>query len=83
MLNENDISDLISFIVWVAAITAVLIITAVWAVCFLGPKTVKILQTVLIEPAVKNWNSVSDLPAKTILNSAIMFLVFTKQSAVI
>jgi len=64
MLNENDLSDLISFVVWVAVIIAVLIITAVWAVCFLGPKTVKILQTVLIEPAVKNWNSVSDLPAK-------------------
>jgi len=31
---------------------------------FFGSKNGKNLQTVLIEPAVKNWNSVSDLPAK-------------------
>lgn len=60
-MNHNDTSDLINFTVQLAVVVAVLIIVIGLVVCFWYPKALKFLQSALIEPAVKNWNSIPDI----------------------
>ena len=57
MLNKNDTSDIINYLVYTAesAVVSVMILIAV--LYLIGPGAIKITRAVLIDPMVRQWNA--------------------------
>jgi hypothetical protein len=57
MLNNNDTSDLINFLVYSVESAAVFAAVLIIALYFVGPGAIKILRAEVIDPAIQQWNA--------------------------
>jgi len=57
MLNKNDTSDIINYLVYTAEYAVVSVIIMVAVLYFIGPGAIKITRAVLIDPMIRQWNA--------------------------